>query len=135
VDRHRLGRPSLKITRRRSPSEADAFVVEVWNPFTGSYQLDDTVKHAMRRVEELATLIYQMRLRRHPKRNALADAPDANRTDDLQWAEFRINAAAFRSYDTRRFDRPNWIRETGLTDAANITCAKVGYAMTISECS
>ena len=63
VDRHRLGRPSLKITRQRSLSEADAFVVEVWNPFTGSYQLADTVQHAMRRVEELASLIYEMRLR------------------------------------------------------------------------
>jgi hypothetical protein len=131
VDRHRLGRPSLKITRQRSPSEADAFVVEVWNPFTGSYQLADTMEHAMRRVEELASLIYQMRLQRHPKRNALADAPDVNRTDDLQWAEFRINAATYRSYDSRRFDRPHWIREAGLTHAANITCAKVGYAMPI----
>ena len=82
MDRHRLGRPSLKITRQRSLSEADAFVVEVWNPFTGSYQLADTVEHAMRRVEELASLIYQMRLQRHPKRNVLADAPDVNRSDE-----------------------------------------------------
>ena len=92
VNRHRLSRPSLKITRQRSPSEVDAFVIEVWNPFTGSYQLAATVEQAMRRVEELADLIYQMRLRRHPKQHVLADAPDVNRTDELQWAEFRINS-------------------------------------------
>jgi hypothetical protein len=129
VDRHRLSRPSLKITRQRSSSEADAFVIEVWNPFTGSYQLADTVKHAMRRVEELANLIYQMRLRRHPKQHVLADAPNVDRTDKLQWAEFRINASTYRSYDTRRFDRPSWMRETSLAHAAKLTCAKVGCAV------
>ena len=132
VNRHRLSRPSLKITRQGSLSEADAFVVEVWNPFTGSYQLAATVEHAMRRVEELADLIYQMRLRRHPKQHVLADAPDVNRTDELQWAEFRINASTYRSYDTRRFDRPSWMRETSLTHAAKITCAKVGCAVPLS---
>ena len=133
VDRHRLGRPSLKITRQRSLNEADVFVVEVWNPFTGSYQLADTVQHAMRRVEELASLIYEMRLRRHPKRNMLADAPDVNGSDDLQWAEFRINAATYPSYDTRHFDRPSWMRETDLAHAVKITCTKVGCAMPTSE--
>ena len=128
LDRHRLGRPSLRITRQRSSAEANAYVVEVWNPFVGSYQLADTVNHAIRRVEELACLICQMRVRRHPKRNALADPPDVNRTDNLQWAEFRVNAATYRSYDTRRFDRPTWRRETGLTDATHITCEKVGYS-------
>jgi len=131
VNRHRLSRPSLKITRQRSPSEANAFAIEVWNPFTGSYQLADTVKHAMRRVEELADLIYQMRLRRHPKRHVLADTPDADRTDELQWAEFRVNASTYRSYDTRRFDRPSWIRETSLVHAAKITCAKVGCMVSL----
>jgi hypothetical protein len=96
----------LKITRQRGGGEADAFVIEVWNPFTGSYQLADTVKHAMRRVEGLANLIYQMRLRRHPKQHVLADAPDVDVADGLQWAEFRINASTYRSYDTLRFDRP-----------------------------
>jgi hypothetical protein len=131
VDRHRLGRPSLKVTRQLSPTGADAFVVEVWNPLTGSYQLADTVKHGMQRVEELASLIYQMRLQRHPKQNVLADAPDVDKTDKLQWAEFRINAATYRSYETRRFDRPDWRSETGLTQAAKITCAKVGCAVPI----
>lgn len=127
MDRHRLGRPSLRITRQRSPTEADAFVVEVWNPFIGSYQLADTVKHAMLRVEELASLICQMRVQRHPRRNMLADPPDVVGRDDLQWSEFRINASTYRSYDTRRFDRHNWRRETGLTGAAHATCEKVGY--------
>ncbi len=126
VDRHRLSRPSLKITRQRIPGETDAFVVEVWNPFTGSYQLADTVEHAMRRVEELASLIHQMQLRHHPKQNLLADAPDVDGTDELQWAEFRINAATYPSYDTRHFDRLNWMRETDLAHAAKITFAKVG---------
>jgi hypothetical protein len=131
VDRHRLGRPSLKITRHRSPSEADAFVAEVWNPFTGNYQFADTVQHAMQRVQELASLIYQMRLQRHPKRDVLTDAPDVDRTVEPQWAEFRINAATLRSYDTRSFDRPNWRREIDLTHAANITRAEAGCAMPI----
>jgi hypothetical protein len=132
MNMHRLSRPSLKITRQRSPSEADVFVIEVWNPFTGSYQLADTVNHAMRRVEELANLIYQMRLRRHPKQNVLADAPDVDRTDEPQWAEFRINASTYRSYDTRRFDRPSWMRETSLVHAAKITSPKVGCAVPLS---
>jgi hypothetical protein len=135
VDRHRLGRPSLKITRQQCLSEADAFVVEVWNPFTGSYQLADTVKHAILRVEELASLIYQMRLRRHPKRNVLTDAPDVNGSSGLRWAEFRINAATYPSYDTRHFDRPIWIRETDLAHAAKITCTEVGCATPTAEYS
>jgi hypothetical protein len=131
VDRHRLGRPSLKITRHRTPNEVDAFVAEVWNAFTGSYQLADTVKHAMQRVEELASLNYQMRLQRHPKRDVLTDAPDVDGTVEPQWAEFRINAATHRSYDTRSFDRPSWRREIDLTYAANITRAAAGCAMPI----
>ena len=135
VYRHRLGRPSLKITRHRSPSEVDAFVTEVWNPFTGSYQLADTVQHAMQRVDELASLIYQMRLQRHPKRDVLTDAPDVDKTVEPQWAEFRINAATYPSYDTRHFDRPSWTRETDLAHAIKITCTKVGCAIPTSEFS
>jgi hypothetical protein len=132
VKRYRLSRPSLKITRQRCGREADTFIIEVWSPFTGCYQLADTMKQAIRRVEELAELIYQMQLQEHPKRHALADTPDANTTDDLQWAEFRINASTQRSYDTRRFDRHVWIRETSLAEATKITCAKVGYAVPLS---
>jgi hypothetical protein len=131
MDKYRLGRPSLKITRQRSPSEVDAFVAEVWNPFTGSYQLADTVKHAMLRVEELASLIYQMQLQRHPKRGVLTDAPDVDTSAEPQWAEFRINAATHRSYDTRSFDRPSWRRAIDRTQAANVTCAEAGCVMPI----
>jgi hypothetical protein len=60
----------------------------------------------------------QMGLRRHPKQHVLADAPDVDRTDELQWAEFRINAAIHRSYETHRSDRPSWKRETDLAHAA-----------------
>ena len=113
----RLCRPSLKITRQRKPGEPDAFVIEIWNPFTGSYQLADTVESAIERVEGLAGLIDQMQLRRHPKWNLLADTPDVTGVDEREWAEFRINAATLRSYDTRRFGRPSWRRETGLTSS------------------
>jgi hypothetical protein len=109
----------------------DTFVAEVWNPFTGGYQLADTVKHAMQRVDELASLIYQMRLQRHPKRDVLTDAPDVDRTVEPQWAEFRINAATHRSYDTRSFDRPSWRREIDLTHATNKTRADAGCARPI----
>ena len=34
----------------------------------------------MRRVDQLADLIYQMWRQRHPKHDALADAPDTDRT-------------------------------------------------------
>jgi hypothetical protein len=108
----------------------DAFVAEVWNPFTGNYQLADTVQHAMQRVQELTSLIYQMRLQRHPKRDMLTDAPDVDRTVEPQWAEFRINAATHRSYDTG-FDRSYWRREIDLTHAVNITCAEAGCVMPI----
>ena len=78
---------------------------------------------------ELAGLIGQMWLQRHPKQNVLADVPDVASTDGIQWAEFRISATTHRSYETRRFDRPGWMRATGLTQAAETTCAKVGYAL------
>ena len=83
----------------------------------------------MRRVEDLAGLIGQMWLQRHPKQSVLADVPDVDRTDGVKWAEFRISATAQRSYETRRFDRPGWMRATGLSEAAETTCTKVGYAM------
>ncbi len=89
----------------------------------------------MRRVEELASLIGQMWLQRHPKQDALADVPDVDRTDDIQWAEFRINATRYRSYDTRRFDRPSWMRAAGLLQATEATCAKVGYALPMPAAS
>jgi hypothetical protein len=47
--------------------------------------------------------------------------------------EFRINATTHRSYDTRRFDRPNWSRQTDLAHAAKVTLAKVSCVMPISE--
>jgi hypothetical protein len=128
VNRQRLSRPSLRITRQADRAGTDDFVFEIWNPFIGSYQPIASILDAMRRVEELAGLIGQMWLQRHPKQNALADVPDADSADGIQWAEFRICATTHRSYETRRFDRPGWMRATGLTQAAETTCAKVGYA-------
>jgi hypothetical protein len=125
VNRQRLSRPSLKITR----AESDGHVFEVWNPFIGNYQPIGSILDAMQRVDELAGLIGQMWLQRHPKQSVLADVPDVDRTDGIQWAEFRVNATTHRSYDTRRFDRPGWMRAGRLTQAAEATCTKVGYAL------
>jgi hypothetical protein len=128
VNRQRLSRPSLRITRQAHRGETDGFVFEIWNPFIGSYQPIASILDGMRRVEELAGLIGQMFLQRHPKQDALADVPDADSAEGIQWAEFRICATTHRSYETRRFDRPVWMRATGLTQATETTCAKVGYA-------
>jgi hypothetical protein len=124
-----MTRPSLKITRQTNRSDTTDFIFEVWSPFTGTYQPAASIKNAMQRLEELAALICQMRLQRHPKQEALADVPDVREADDLEWAEFRVNAATFRSYDMRRFDRVGWTKATGLRQAAEMTCAKVGYAL------
>jgi hypothetical protein len=127
MNRQRPRRPSLKITRHADQTRANSFGFEVWSPFTGNYQKVDSIEDGLRRVDELAGLICQMWVQRHPKQDTLADAPDADGTDTDQWAEFRINATTYRSYDTRRFDRPNWMRATGMIQAAEATCNRVGY--------
>jgi hypothetical protein len=127
--RRKLYRPSLKITRHADPCRAGNFTFEVWSPFTGNYQVVASIEDGMRRVDHLADLIYQMWLQRHPKQDALADAPDTDSTDTGKWGEFRINATTYRSYDTRWHDRPGWARATGLIQAAETTCTRVGYAL------
>ena len=89
----------------------------------------NSVEDGLRRVNELADLIWQMTLQRHPKQDALKDVPAAatDGTDSDQWAEFRINATKYRSYDTRRSGRPSWTRTTGITQAAARTCDWIGY--------
>jgi hypothetical protein len=129
VNRQRLSRPSLRITRQARRNDTDGFVFEIWNPFIGGYQPADSILGAMRRVEELAGLIGQMWLQRHPKQNVLADVPDVRSTDGIQWAEFRISATAHRTYETRRSDRPGWMRAISLTQAAETTCTKIGCAL------
>jgi hypothetical protein len=129
VNRQRLSRPSLRITRQARRNDTDGFVFEIWNPFIAGYQPADSILGAMRRVEELAGLIGQMWLQRHPKQNVLADVPDVRSTDGIQWAEFRISATAHRTYETRRSDRPGWMRAISLTQAAETTCAKIGCAL------
>lgn len=127
--RQKLHRPSLKITRHADHAQASSFTFEVWSPFTGNYQPVDSIEDGLRRVDHLAGLICQMWLQRHPRQDALADVPDTDGTDTVEWAEFRINATTYRSYDTRRHDRPGWARATGLTQAAETTCARVGCAL------
>jgi hypothetical protein len=72
--RRKLHRPSLKITRHADPCQAGNFTFEVWSPFTGNYQVVASIEDGMRRVDQLADLIYQMWLQRHPTQDALADA-------------------------------------------------------------
>jgi hypothetical protein len=70
-----------------------------------------------------------MWLERHPKRDALMDVPVAAEFDGRRWAELRINATTFRSYDTRSDDRPIWAKAIGMKQAAATICIKVGYAL------
>jgi len=54
VIRKKLHRPSLKITRRTDQRRARSFTFEVWNPFTGDYQVEESIEAAMLRVNQLA---------------------------------------------------------------------------------
>ena len=127
MNRRSLCRPSLKITRSGDQTEANRFCVEVWNPFLHEYQGINSVEEGVARVDGLANLIGRMWVERHPKRDNLKDVPSAAEMDGKHWAEFRINATAFRSYDTRSDDRPAWTRATGIKQAAATICTKVGY--------
>jgi hypothetical protein len=69
-----------------------------------------------------------MWVERHPKRDVLKDVPSAAEIVG-RWAEFRINATSFRSYDTRSADRPIWAIATGMKQAATAICSKVGYVL------
>ena len=127
--RQALRRPSLRITRHADQTRTSSFTFEVWSPFTADYQPVESMEAGLRRIDQLAGLICQMWLQRHPKQDALTDAPVADGTDTTEWAEFRINATTYRSYDTRRHDRPGWARATGLLHATETTCARVGFAL------
>jgi hypothetical protein len=129
VNRQRLSRPSLRITRRADHEGTNSFVFEVWSPFVGQYQLVESIDIGLRRIDELTTLICQMWLQRHPKQATLFDVPDPQQNDGVEWAEFRINATTFRSYDTRGHDRLGWMRAAGLAQAAKAACGMVGYAL------
>ena len=107
----------------------------MWNPFAGAYQPADSAEDGLARLGELADLICRMWLQRHPKRDVLIDIPDAAASDGERWAEFRINATTFRSYDTRNDARPGWARAAGMTQAATTTCARVGYALSVATVS
>jgi hypothetical protein len=125
----RATRPTLKITRYRDADNAREFVFTVWNPFTGAYQPTASLTDGLRRVDELASLIAQMHARRHPRQAALIDAPDPEDGIDSEWAEFRVNPAGHRSYDTRRFDRRMWTRSSGgKVQVTELICQSVGYA-------
>jgi hypothetical protein len=128
VIRRQLHRPSLKITRNPDQGGMHRFTFEVWSPFTGNYQIEESIEAAMRRVDQLARLISQMWLQRHPRQDALTDAPDPDGANGDVWAEFRINATTCRSYDTRRHDRPDWRMATSMIQAAATTCVWVGCA-------
>ncbi len=129
MNRSRLSRPSLKITHQVDPTESDDFTFEVWSPFTGSYQSVVSVQEGLRRIGELAALICQMWLQRHPKQHDLTDAPVSDVGNTVEWAEFRVNPTTHRSYDTRRHDRPAWTRALGISQAVELTCTRVGCAL------
>ena len=135
MNRQQLSRPSLKITRQADQNRAAYFIVEVWNPFVSAYQLVNSVEDGLARVGELANLICRMWVQRHPKREVLVDVPDPRATEGQRWAEFRINASTFKSYDTRYDDRPAWARSAGMTQAAAATCTRVGCALPPSNAS
>jgi hypothetical protein len=125
----RATRPTLKITRYRDADTAREFVFAVWNPFTGIYQPTASLADGLRRVDELASLIAQMHARRHPREAVLTDAPEPEDSIDAEWAEFRINPAGHRSYDTRRFDRRMWARSGGgKVQVTELICHSVGYS-------
>jgi len=127
--RQTLRRPSLKITRHTNQTRSSSFSFEVWSPFTADYQPVESIEAGLRRVDQLAGVICQMWLQRHPMQNALTDTPNADNSDTAEWAEFRINATTYRTYDTRRHDSRGWARATGLTHATEATCGRVGYAL------
>ena len=117
----------MKITRSGDQADGDRFCVEVWNPFVHEYQPVDSIEEGVTRVGDLANLIRRMWLERHPKLDALMDVPIAAEINGLRWAELRINATTFRSYDTRSDDRPIWAKAAGMKQAATTICSKLGY--------
>lgn len=129
MNRRDLCRPSLKITRSGDQPEANGFCVEVWNPFLHEYQPINSVEEGVARVADLANLIGRMWVERHPKRDALKDVPSETAINGRRWAELRVNATTFRSYDTRSDDRLIWAKATGLKHAAMTICSKVGYVL------
>jgi hypothetical protein len=129
MHRRQPGRSSLKITRGAGVHHTGSLTFEVWSPFVAGYQPVASIEAGLRRIDQLVRLICQMRLRGHQKQDLLVDVPDADRSDSGQWAEFRVSATTFRSYDTRRNDRPRWVRATGMLQAAEATCTSVGYAL------
>ncbi|MGH7078601.1 MAG: hypothetical protein ACREFU_10945 [Acetobacteraceae bacterium] len=132
MEKRRLTRPSLKITRCIDEPGAPRFSFEIWNPFVGAYQAVDSVEDGLKRVAELARLIARMWLQRHPKRILLTDAPDADPARGDRWAEFRVDAMTFASYDTRYDGRTAWTRAQGLNQAAATTFAHVGYVREVA---
>ena len=127
MNRRNLCRPSLKITRLGDQAEGNPFCVEVWNPFVHQYQPVNSVDEGVTRVGDLAKLIGRMWLERHPKRDVLMDIPVAAGIGGRRWAELRINATTFRSYDTRSDDCPIWAKAADMKQAAAAICSKVGY--------
>jgi hypothetical protein len=133
MHRQPANRPALKITRHADEPNAASFTFEVWNPFVASYQPVTSVETGLGRIDQLARLIRQMRLYGHQKQDQLTDVPDADRNGHGRWAEFRVSATTYRSYDTRRTDRPRWVRAIGKLEAVEATCTSVGYALQMAH--
>ena len=127
MHRRSLCRPSLKITRSGGQMKVDRFCIDVWNPFIHVYEPVNSVEEGVARADALANLIGRMWLERHPKRDALMDVPVTAKIDGWRWAEVRINATTFRSYDTRSDDCLAWVGAAGMKRAVAAICVNVGY--------
>ena len=122
-----VSRPSLKVTRHDDRAPPDDIEFEVWNPLAGIYEQVGSIRGGMQRMEELADRIHDMWVRKDPRVAGLHDVPAADPQDDGEWAEFRVSAQANRVYETRRFDKTDWVKAPGKPQAAEITCNEVGY--------
>lgn len=126
--RYQLARPSLKIAARAEGLWANRFTYEVWNPFLHTYQPVASVEAGVRRASELADLIGRMWTLQHPKLELLEDVPEADLIDRARWAELRINPTIQRGCDTRQDDGPDWVQATGLVQATETVCVRVGVS-------
>lgn len=124
--RQALSRPALRISRAVDRDGSDKFTSQVWSPFTATYQPVASVAEGLHRLNELAGLIGQMWVLGHPRLAALTDVPSAPSEDRGEWAELRVNATSYRAYDTRWHGRPAWTVASGLLDAVESTCARIG---------
>ncbi|MBC7799660.1 MAG: hypothetical protein H7Z10_03480 [Gemmatimonadaceae bacterium] len=123
-----MSRPALRITRHDADDGSARFDFEVWNPWTGAYEPQPDLPAALHHVDTLLERVRQMWVSQDPTQTTLHDAPDPDRPDDLEWAEFRVSAQANREHETRNFDALHWRKAMGGRQGAiEATCNEVGF--------